>query len=78
MLENATRVCGANFGVMNLWDGESFNVAADYNLPLAFTEMPDRTQIGPHPESGRAIVVRTHQVVQLMTYEIVPLTLPVT
>src|SRR5205823_11750639 len=25
MLENATRVCGANFGVMNLWDGESFN-----------------------------------------------------
>src|SRR6185369_14137837 len=32
MLENATRVCGANFGVMNLWDGDSFNVAADYNL----------------------------------------------
>ncbi|TMJ16800.1 MAG: GAF domain-containing protein [Alphaproteobacteria bacterium] len=22
MLENATRVCGANFGTMNLWDGE--------------------------------------------------------
>ena len=25
MLENATRVCGANFGTMNLWDGEKFN-----------------------------------------------------
>src|SRR5436853_5141444 len=24
MLENATRVCGANFGTMNLWDGEKF------------------------------------------------------
>src|ERR1700761_929482 len=23
MLENATRVCGANFGVMNLWNGEN-------------------------------------------------------
>jgi signal transduction histidine kinase len=65
MLENATRVCGANFGVMNLWDGDSFNVAADYNLPPAFTTMPDRTQIRPHPEGGRATVVRTHQVVHI-------------
>src|SRR3982074_1695184 len=55
MLENATRVCGANFGVMNLWDGDSFSVAADYNLPLAFTSMPDRIQIRPHPASGRGI-----------------------
>ena len=36
MLENATRVCGASFGIMNLWDGESFNIAADYNVPPAF------------------------------------------
>src|SRR4029077_12913883 len=28
MLENATRVCGANFGMMQLWDGKTFNTAA--------------------------------------------------
>src|SRR5437868_4381597 len=28
LLENATRVCGASFGIMNLWDGECFTIAA--------------------------------------------------
>jgi len=61
MLENATRVCGANFGVMDLWDGETFNIAADYNLPPAFAASQDRRLVRPHPESGLAAVIRTHQ-----------------
>src|SRR5205814_7105655 len=61
MLENATRVCGANFGVMHLWDGDSFNVAADYNMPPAYTALRQGTQLYPHPESGLAAVVRTQQ-----------------
>ena len=66
MLENATRVCGANFGVMDLWDGEGFNVAADYNLPPAFAaSRRDRMTGRPHPESGFAAVVRTHQFVHI-------------
>ncbi|SHJ78104.1 His Kinase A (phospho-acceptor) domain-containing protein [Bradyrhizobium lablabi] len=65
MLENATRVCGANFGTMNLWDGDRLNVVANYNLPPAFAASRERTSIRPHPESGQAAVVRTHQVVQI-------------
>jgi two-component system, NtrC family, sensor kinase len=66
MLENATRVCGANFGVMDLWDGEGFNIAADYNLPPAFAaSRRDRMLVHPHPESGLAAVVRTHQFVHI-------------
>src|SRR3984893_1321483 len=65
MLENATRVCGANFGTMNLWDGDRLNVVANYNLPPAFAASRERTSIRPHPESGLAAVVRTHQVVQI-------------
>jgi signal transduction histidine kinase len=61
MLENATRVCGANFGVMNLWDGENFSIGADYNVPPAFAAYRRRAPIHPHPESGLAAVVRTHQ-----------------
>ena len=61
MLENATHVCGANFGTMNLWDGESVNIAASYNVPPAFAAWRQRTPIRPHPESGLAIVIRTHQ-----------------
>src|SRR5204862_433132 len=36
MLENACRVCGANFGTMNLWNGEEFINAARHNTPPAF------------------------------------------
>ena len=66
MLENATRVCGANFGVMNLWDGEHFRTAANYNVPMSFATLrKDRANHRPHPESGQAAVVRTHQVVHI-------------
>src|SRR5437016_1083199 len=65
MLENATRICGANFGVMHLWDGDSFNVAADYNMPPAYTAFRQGVQMRPHPESGLAAVVKTHQVAHI-------------
>jgi signal transduction histidine kinase len=61
MLENATRVCGANFGTMNLFDGNMFQAVASYNVPAAFIAARQLAPIDPHPESGLAAVVRTHQ-----------------
>jgi signal transduction histidine kinase len=61
MLESATRVCGANFGTMNLWDGEKYNAVADYNIPSALIAFRQDQPIRPHPESGLATVVRTHK-----------------
>src|SRR4029453_10479286 len=65
MLENATRVCEANFGVMNLYDGEKFNIVADHNVPSAFTAYRQRTPIHPLPDTAHGEIVRTHQVVQV-------------
>jgi signal transduction histidine kinase len=65
MLENATRVCGASFGVMNLWNGESFTIVADYNVPPAFAASRKDLPIRPHPESALAVVVRTRRVVHV-------------
>src|SRR6476646_6467567 len=33
LLENATRVCGAKFGTMNLLEGEIIRLVALYNVP---------------------------------------------
>ena len=66
MLENATRVCGANFGIMNLWDGEKFNSVANYNVPAAFLAARQDRSIRPHPESGLAAVVRTHKYAHIL------------
>jgi signal transduction histidine kinase/DNA-binding response OmpR family regulator len=64
MLANATRLCGAEFGILNLDDGEVLRIAAVYNVPpaLAATQnVPFRV----HPKSGQAEIRRTKQVVHI-------------
>jgi signal transduction histidine kinase len=65
MLENATRVCEANFGIMNLWDGEQFHIVADHNIPPAFASYRGQTALRPHPGSSLAAIVKTHQAAQI-------------
>src|SRR5262249_38483976 len=38
ILANATRICEANFGIINLPEGDAFPVAAMHNAPEAFAE----------------------------------------
>jgi GAF domain-containing protein len=47
MLENATRVCGAKFGIMNLYDGDSFESVALFNVPPAYAELRKNSGSGP-------------------------------
>jgi len=63
MLGNATRVCGANFGVMSLYEGDSFRNVARYNVPTAFGTSPQTFR--PHPESAMGMMARTRHSVQL-------------
>jgi signal transduction histidine kinase len=66
MLENATRVCGANFGMMQLWNGEAFSTAAAYNVPPAFAALREGKPIHVHhPQSGLSNVLKSHQVVHI-------------
>jgi signal transduction histidine kinase/HAMP domain-containing protein len=64
MLENATHICGAHFGTMNQYDGNSFRNVALYNVPQAYVAQADEP-IHPHPKSGLGTIVRTHQAVQI-------------
>src|SRR5205823_13675102 len=64
-LDSATRHCGASFGTLNLWDGEKFNLAADYDVPPAFSAFRQRTPIRPHPGSTLDAVVKTHKFAQV-------------
>ena len=45
MLENATRLCGAHFGVLSLCEGDAFRVVAMHNAPPAFADLRRREPV---------------------------------
>jgi two-component system, NtrC family, sensor kinase len=61
MLENAVRICGANFGNTYRWDGNTLHLVAAYNAPPAFNEARGRLPLRPNPQSpaGRMVATRT-------------------
>src|SRR5712664_3222844 len=66
MLENATRICGANFGTMTLYGEGSFRTVALYNVPAAYAATRlHKLLIQPHPMSGLGTIERTHQPVHI-------------
>ena len=64
MLENATRICQAQFGMLNLYDGSAFRNVALHNPPPQFAKRLGEI-IRPHPESGLAQVARTRQIAHI-------------
>ena len=61
MLENATRICGARFGNLDLREGEVFRLAAMYNAPPAFAEQRRAAsvlQVNPRGALGRVVAER--------------------
>jgi GAF domain-containing protein len=65
MLENATRICGAKFGLMYLHDGGTFRSVAHYNVPAAYAASLTSASFKPHPQGGLGTVARTHEVVHI-------------
>jgi PAS domain S-box-containing protein len=72
MLANATRICGANFGHMNLYEEGSFRPVAHYNVPAAYAASLAPTPFQPHPQSGLGTVARTHQAVHIEDIRTLP------
>jgi adenylate cyclase len=66
ILANATRLCGAKFAGLSLYDGEALRYAAHYNVPPEYADMRLRERLlRPHPRGGVAEVTRTKQPVQI-------------
>ena len=66
MLENATRLCGANFGVLVLREGDAFRVGATHNAPPAFAELRQREPVfRPGPLNPVARVAATKQLLHI-------------
>jgi two-component system, NtrC family, sensor kinase len=64
ILENATRICQARFGNLNLYDGNVFRRVAIHNPTPQFAMLLGEV-IRPHPESGFGTVARTKQIAHI-------------
>ena len=65
MLANATRLCGANFGNLYLYEEGGFRTVASHNVPPAYAEARRRGLIRPVPGGVLCEVIRTKQTVHL-------------
>src|SRR3984893_11399011 len=66
LLKNATRVCGAKFGTMNLFEGNNIRLVALHNVPPAYADALGQSRtFRPHPKSGLGQVIRTKRVTHL-------------
>ena len=65
ILQNAARICQAQFGTLNLYDGTVYRTVALHNAPQNFARKRLGETFRPHPDSGLAYVARNKQVVQI-------------
>ena len=66
ILENATRICGAKFGTLYLYDGDAFHATAFHNAPPAFVEHRKRAPLRPSPDTSVGRAARTKQVAHIL------------
>jgi class 3 adenylate cyclase/DNA-binding FrmR family transcriptional regulator len=65
ILQNAARICQAQFGTLNLYDGTAYRTVALHNAPRHFARIRLGETFRPHSESGLARVARNKQIVQI-------------
>jgi GAF domain-containing protein len=65
MLENATRICAAEFGTLYLRETDSFRAVAIHNAPPEYVRARKGQQVRPPADSALGQVAATHKVAQI-------------
>src|ERR1700758_5355129 len=61
ILASAVRICDADNGVINRWDGDALHLVATHNMPQAFIELRKQSAYRPqrHSPNGRMVATRS-------------------
>jgi GAF domain-containing protein len=65
MLSKAMQLCGANFGVLNTYDGTRFHTEATYGLPPAYDEFRRRQPLDYGPATAPVRLLRGEPFVEI-------------
>ena len=65
MLENAVRICDANFGNIYSWDGDALRLVATHNAPFVFAEARRLSNLRPSPKTPTGRMITNKKVVHI-------------
>jgi signal transduction histidine kinase len=66
MLGKSMQLCGADFGVLNTYDGSRFHTAATYGLPPAYDEFRRRQPLDYGPGTAPALLLQGEPHVEIL------------
>jgi two-component system NtrC family sensor kinase len=61
ILASAVRICDADIGIINRWDGDALHLVATHNMPQTFIELREQSPYRPlqYSPSGRMLATRS-------------------
>ena len=65
ILASAARICDADNGAINRWDGEALHLVATHNMPQAFIELRKQSAHRPHRHSAHGRVLATKSLIHI-------------
>jgi two-component system, NtrC family, sensor kinase len=66
ILASAVRICDADNGVINRWDGDALHLVATHNMPQAFIELREQSAYRPHRHSPNGRMVATRSLIHIV------------
>ena len=66
ILASAVRICDADNGVINRWDGDALHLVATHNMPQAFVELRKQSAYRPHRHSPNGRMVATRSLIHIV------------
>ena len=65
ILASAVRICDADNGVINRWDGDALHLVATHNMPQAFIELRKQLPYRPHQHSASGRMLATRSLIHI-------------
>ena len=65
ILASAVRICDADNGIINRWDGDALHLVATHNMPQVFIELRTRSPHKPHQQSATGRMLATRSIIHI-------------
>jgi signal transduction histidine kinase len=66
ILASAVRICDADIGIINRWDGDALHLVATHNMPQTFIELRTRSPYKPHQHSPSGRMLATRRLIHIV------------